>query len=246
MIGGLDPSTPSLVIPVADVIVRHLRDAGVGFVFGVPGGGSNLDLIDAARRAEMPFVLTATETGAALAAIAQAEIGGCPGVCLTTLGPGVTSVVNGVACAWLDRAPLLVFTDSQPVAGAGGFSHQWVDHRALLTPITKWSAVLSPANAEVVMREAIDCAMTAPCGPVHIECPGAVLTAAASLESPPAPPGSEGLSLLDPAALAPLLSGARRPLLLIGLGARRPLDAEAIGGLCASRGIPAMVTYKAK
>src|SRR3954469_12424023 len=222
----IDHVVESFVISVADIVVRHLRDAGVGFVFGVPGGGSNLDLIDAARRAEMPFVLTATETGAALAAIAQAEIGGRPGVCLATLGPGVASVVNGVACAWLDRAPLLVFTDSQPVAGAGDFSHQWIDHRALLAPITKWSAVLSPANANMVMRDAIDCAMTEPRGPVHIQCPGRVRTAAASLESPPPSPGSEGLALLDPAALAPLLSGARRPLLLIGLGARRPLDAE--------------------
>src|SRR3954452_7005858 len=147
MIGGLDPPPPSLVIPVADVIVRHLRRAGVGFIFGVPGGGGNLDLIDAAGRASLPFVLTATETAAALAAIAQAEICGRPGVCLTTLGPGVASVVNGVACAWLDRAPLLVFTDSQPVQGAGDRAHQWVDHRALLAPVTKWSTALSPANA---------------------------------------------------------------------------------------------------
>src|SRR3954470_7141413 len=130
----IDHVVESLVISVADIVVRHLRDAGVGFVFGVPGGGSNLDLIDAARQAGLPFVLTATETGAALAAIAQAEICGRPGACLTTLGPGVTSVVNGVACAWLDRAPLLVFTDSQPLAGAA-FAHQRLDHRALLAPI---------------------------------------------------------------------------------------------------------------
>ena len=85
-----------------------LRDAGVRTLFGVPGGGSSLDLIDAARRAGLPFVLTATETAAAIAAIAQAEITGRPGACLTALGPGATSVVNGVACAQLDRAPLLV------------------------------------------------------------------------------------------------------------------------------------------
>ena len=93
-----------------------LRDAGVRALFGVPGGGGNLDLIEAAGRSALPFVLTATETGAALAAMAQAEITGRPGACLTTLGPGAASVVNGVACALLDRAPLLVFTDSH----AGG------------------------------------------------------------------------------------------------------------------------------
>ena len=252
MIGGLEPPAPSLVIPVADVIVRHLRRAGVGFVFGVPGGGSNLDLIDAADRGGLTFVLTATETAAALAAIAQAEVCGRPAACLTTLGPGVTSIVNGVACAWLDRAPLLVFTDSHPAAGAA-FAHQRVDHRALLAPITKWSAAITPENADVVMREAIDRAMTEPRGPVHLECPGDVL------RRPEAPADGDagrtriaadldeaGRVLLDPGTLAPMLSGARRPLLLVGLGARRPLDAQAIVALCASRGIPAMVTYKAK
>jgi len=89
---------------VADLIVARLRDAGVATLFGVPGGGSNLDLIEAAGRLGMPFVLTATETAGAIAAIAQAEVSGRPGACLTTIGPGVASVVNGVACARLDRA----------------------------------------------------------------------------------------------------------------------------------------------
>ena len=53
-------------------------------------------------------------------------------------------------------------------------------------------------------------------------------------------------ALLDPALLEPLLSTARKPLLLIGLGARRPLDAETMEELCVSHGVPAMVTYKAK
>jgi acetolactate synthase-1/2/3 large subunit len=233
-----------------------LRRAGVGFIFGVPGGGSNLDLIDAAGRSGLRFVLTSTETAAAIAAAAQAEVGGRPGACLTTLGPGVTSVVNGVACAWLDRAPLLVFTDAH--ASGGIFEHQRVDQRALLAPVTKWSATLSPANVDEVMREAIDRAMTEPRGPVHIECPAdvlampgpEVLSTSARLETPSElrwtcrSAGREGG--LDPALLPPLLSASRRPLLLVGLGARRPMDAEAIADLCATRRVPAMVTYKAK
>src|SRR5579864_8487488 len=99
---------------VADLIVSRLRDAGVTHLFGMPGGGSNLNLIEAARVAGLPFVLTSSETAGALAAIAQAEITGRVGSCLTTLGPGAASVVNGVACALLERAPLIVFTDSHP------------------------------------------------------------------------------------------------------------------------------------
>ena len=79
-------------------------------------------------------MLTATETGGALAAMAQAEITGRPGACLTTLGPGAASVVNGVACAFLDRAPLLVFTDSHAGGADSAFEHQQLDHAELLRP----------------------------------------------------------------------------------------------------------------
>src|SRR6476619_600768 len=116
---------------VADLIACQLRRAGVRALFGVPGGGSNLDLIAAAGRADLPFVLTATETAAAIAALAQAEITGRPGACLTTLGPGASSAVNGVACAHLDRAPIVVFTDSNPIGAGGKFAHQQLDQLAL-------------------------------------------------------------------------------------------------------------------
>jgi len=133
---------------VADVLVRRLAAAGVNTIFGVPGGGGNLDLIAAAGRAGLRFVLTATETAGAIAAIAQAEITGRPGACLSTLGPGVASIVNGVACASLDRAPLIVFADAPP-ASASAFTHQRVDHHALLAPVSKWSATLTPETADV-------------------------------------------------------------------------------------------------
>src|SRR5262245_48769136 len=97
---------------VADYLVKRLHAGGTRALFGLPGGGGNLDIIEAARRTGLPFVLTATETGSAIAAIAHAEVTGAPGACITTLGPGAASVVNGVACAMLERAPLLVVTDS--------------------------------------------------------------------------------------------------------------------------------------
>src|SRR6185369_9252034 len=113
----------------------------------------------------------------ALAAMAQAEILGAPGACLTTLGPGVASVVNGAACAWLDRAPLLLLTDSHPSSSGGRFEHQRLDHGALLGPVIKWSATLSAGNADDVLREAIARATADPPGPVHLECPSDVLSA---------------------------------------------------------------------
>ncbi|MEX2270026.1 MAG: thiamine pyrophosphate-binding protein [Vicinamibacterales bacterium] len=72
---------------VADLLVLRLARAGARAIFGLPGGGSNLDIIEAARQQGLRFVLAHTETAGALMAAAQGEITGAPGVCLSTLGP---------------------------------------------------------------------------------------------------------------------------------------------------------------
>src|SRR5262245_55483421 len=239
---------------VADIVVQRLREAGVLALFGMPGGGSNLDLIDAAGRAGVPFVLTATETGAAIAAVAQAEITGRTAACLTTLGPGVASVVNGVACASLDRAPLIVFTDCYP-SSAAAFAHQRVDHRALLAPVTKWSATLSAADADAVMIEAVDRALTGPSGPVHIDVPSdvsSVISHQSSVISRWSSVDQSQSSVIGTTDGSGLTTGWRmvtesqRPLLLVGLGARGASDTAAIRAFCHEHAVPAMVTYKAK
>jgi len=256
---------------VADAIAAHLRDAGARAIFGVPGGGSNLDLIDAAARINLPFVLTATETAGAIAAIAQSELTGAVGACLTGLGPGAASVVNGVACAYLDRAPLIVITDAYPPA-ARAFEHQRLDHRALLAPVTKWSATIAVENVDEVMTRAAACATEHPRGPVHIECdslqasvasPQSSVLRAHSLPRPTqdagpttddlrpatdgiAPVGDDDDVRSAERARAGLVAASRRPLIVIGLGARTSQISAAIRSLCASHRIPAMVTYKAK
>ncbi len=156
---------------VADDVVSRMRAAGVRMIFGLPGGGGNLDIVDAAARADLPFVLTATETGSAIAALAQAEVTRAPGACITTLGPGAASVVNGVACASLDRAPVVVVTDSHP-STAGAFAHQRLDHRALLAPVTKWSGCLSADSAAEALDEGFARLAELPPGPVHFDWPG--------------------------------------------------------------------------
>jgi acetolactate synthase-1/2/3 large subunit len=234
----------ALMSALADVIVRRLNDIGVQALFGVPGGGHNLDLIQAAGDASLPFVLTATETGGALAAMAQAEVTGRPGACLTTLGPGAASVANGVACAFLDRAPLMVFTDRYPVS-AGMYEHQQFDHAALFKPITKWSGSLSPDGALRTLECAVEAVLGLPPGPVHLDCPGdggaGTEKGTVASPSPSDVAGSRGDSRFEH-----LVAGARTPLIIVGLGARRAEDAAAIRSFLGRRGIPAMVTYKAK
>jgi len=233
---------------IADLVARRLKDEGVRMLFGVPGGGGNLDLIDAANRVGLPFVLMATETAAAFAAIAQAEVTGKPGACLTTLGPGAASVVNGVACAFLDRAPLFVFTDTQGAApgAAAQFEHQHLDQRAVFASITNWSGTLTADDASELL-DRMSASVSAPRpGPVHIDCPGGVL-------GENRPRGSISHRILSESSGAAgnrpprsILRSARRPIVILGVGARRPEDARAVRSLCERRGVPAMVTYKAK
>jgi acetolactate synthase I/II/III large subunit len=235
-------------VPVlADVIVRRLGEVGTRMLFGVPGGGGNLDLIEAAGRAGLPFVLTATETGGALAAMAQAEVTGRPGACLTTLGPGASSVANGVACALLDRAPLLVFTDSY-AAGASAFQHQRFDHQALFKPITKWSGRLSPECAARTLDQAFAAVLDLPPGPIHVDCPGEIGTLEMGTVLSTAAERRRNVSFAPvmSAQFKDLVRRARKPLIVVGLGARQPDDAAAIRGLLEQRRVPGMVTYKAK
>ena len=237
----------SFMASVADVIIDELQDAGVRTLFGVPGGAGNLDLIDAAGRAGVRFVLTATETAAAIAAMAEAEVTGRLGACLATLGPGAASAVNGVACAFLERAPIVIFTDS------GKFEHQRLDQASLFAPITNAILKLTPQTARSVMEEARQRAQSPRPGPVHIECPGDVCSAEINdLGSRFRPewklefPGANSSFHLTPKRLPRSFSDSRKPLLLVGLGARRPEDAAAIRALCERHHVPAMVTYKAK
>lgn len=237
---------------VADLVVAQLLGAGVRTLFGVPGGGSNLDLIAAAGRAGLPFVLTSTETAGAIAALAQAEVTGATGACLTTLGPGATSVVNGVACAFLERAPIVVFTDSQPAP----FDHQRIDHAALMGPITKWSGSLRSDSVLQVLVPALHTAVHGRPGPVHVDCPGNVAASTLTEGLRPSDSPTRVLARRSAGSLrsrgsltAPardLLAAARKPLLLVGLGARGAADAAAIRSVCSARHVPAMVTYKAK
>ena len=223
----------------ADRIVTLLQEAGVRRLFGMPGGGGNADLVEAAGRGGLPFSLAHTENAAAFMASAQAEITGRPGACIATLGPGAASVTNGVANALLDRIPLLVLTDCQN-GSAGAMRHQVIAQSEMFRPIAKWSARLEPGNIDETMWRAIDIASSLPCGPVHLDIAGDITM---PVQNPcarrrKAPAGQQAPEL-------PSLQ-ARRPVMLLGLGARTPAIASAVRRLCERCRIPALMTYKAK
>jgi len=150
---------------LADFIIDRLSRRGVRRMFGVPGGGSSLDLIDAGARAGIDFVLTRTETAAAFMAAVTAELTGTPGVVITGIGPGAASAVNGIAYAALEKAPVVLFSDCHESEAT---LHQAFDQQALYRPLVKGSCRLKPENADE-FDALVDLALTRPYGPVHID-----------------------------------------------------------------------------
>lgn len=234
----------------ADAVVAALVGAGVDRVFGVPGGGSSLDLVAAAHRRGLPFALARHETAAVIMAAATAELSGRPGAALVTRGPGVANAANGVAHASLDRAPVLLVADGFTGAERAFANHQWFDHAAMLAPVTKAAAkALEPGIAAgPTAATLLASALTPPRGPALLELSGAAARAPAALPPPrsnaetaSSAPGTEAL-----ADAKRLLAGARRPVLVAGLEAATPEGCAALRALLEALGCPGLVTYKAK
>ncbi|MBI2528265.1 MAG: hypothetical protein HYV93_20085 [Candidatus Rokubacteria bacterium] len=231
---------------VADLVVKALRGAGVARLFGVPGGGSNLDLLEAARAQGLPFVLCHQESAAGIMAAVTGELTGRPGAALATLGPGATASATGLAYAYLDRAPMVLVTDRHPAAALRFTTHQTVDHRAHLGAIVKASATLDAGSAQRETARALSLALEEPRGPVHLDLPADVAgreAAPAALETTAPPPAMLDEHALDRAA--DMLRAARRPLVVAGLGCRQA-DSKWLRAFVEALPAPVLTTYKAK
>src|SRR6476659_8184453 len=151
----------------AALLAGYLHAAGVRHVFGYPGE-SILDFMEAARHRGVQVVSAVREGTAAFMAEAAAMTSGRPGVCLSTLGPGSTAVLNGVASATLDRVPMLAISGQIESSREQFFTHQVVDHDRMFAPVSKLALRLDPASADTVIRKALRTAVAERPGAVHL------------------------------------------------------------------------------
>jgi acetolactate synthase-1/2/3 large subunit len=237
------PAGPA-VATAAEAVARGLAALGVARLFGVPGGGSSLDLIEAALRAGIPFTLARHETAAALMAAAASEVTGRPGAFVVTRGPGLANAANGIAHAALDRAPVLAVTDAIGPDEAGRVTHQALDQAALTAPLARGYAATDGADVGLRLA-ALAAAMLGPCrGPAVLALTGEAARRPAAPAAPLAPPPGCAPAAAAVARAEALLAAARRPLIVAGLEAREA--AAAVRALAAALGAPVLLTYKAK
>jgi acetolactate synthase-1/2/3 large subunit len=231
---------------VADILIDGLCRAGVQRIFGVPGGGSNLELLEAARVAGLPFVLCHQESAACIMAAVTGELTGAPGAALSTLGPGVSASATGLAHAFLDRSPLIYVSDRHPGAALDFATHQAFDHAAFLAPVVKGSVVVTADSASHWIAHAAQLALKEPRGPVHLDLPADVagrpaVPFAASITSEPLPQPSQA----DLDGAAAMIRRAKRPVVLVGLQCRGG-DAKWLRAFAEALPAPVLATYKAK
>ncbi|MDD2767698.1 MAG: acetolactate synthase 3 large subunit [Methylococcus sp.] len=210
----------------AEILVQCLKDEGVEYIFGYPGGAV-LHIYDALfKQDDVKHILVRHEQGATHAADGYARSTGKPGVVLVTSGPGATNAVTGIATAYMDSIPLVVITGqvSLPVIGSDAF--QEADIVGITRPCVKHNFLVKDIHklAETV-KKAFYIATTGRPGPVVVDIPKDVTDP--SIQIPYEYPRSVTLRSYNPSVkghpvqikkAVELLLSARRPMIYSGGG----------------------------
>jgi acetolactate synthase-1/2/3 large subunit len=155
----------------AQIMMEVLKEEGVDTIFGFPGGVV-IDIFDELARTDIRSVLVRHEQGAVHAADGYARASGKTGVCLVTSGPGATNTVTGIATAYMDSIPLVVFTGQVPTQLIGNDAFQEVDIVGITRPCTKHNyLVQSTESFARIIKEAFYLARSGRPGPVLIDIP---------------------------------------------------------------------------
>lgn len=232
----------------AQLLVKCLEKEGVEYIFGIPGE-ENLEVMNALHESPIKFITTRHEQGAAFMADVYGRLTGKAGVCLSTLGPGATNLVTGVADAHEDGAPLVAITGQVGTDRMHITSHQSLDLCKLFEPITKRSKqIVRPDTVNEIVRIAFKYAESDKPGACHIDLPVNIASMPVGEEVPlekkvPSPELADIENIEDAAGA---IFSAKSPIILVGSGAVRGKCSEAITKFAEGLKIPVLNTMMAK
>jgi acetolactate synthase-1/2/3 large subunit len=231
----------------AELFVKCLENEGVEYIFGIPGE-ENLAVMDALLDSPIKFVTTRHEQGAAFMADVYGRLTRRAGVCMSTLGPGATNLITGVADANMDHAPVVAIAGQAGTNRLHKESHQVLDLQNIFEPITKYSTrLLTPNTIPEVVRKAFKQAQMEKTGASFIEFPENLaempiddLPLRAQQPTPPEPSAERVMRAAE------IISGARNPIILAGNGVIRAQAWRQLATFAQRLNIPVTNTFMAK
>jgi len=230
----------------ADLVVAQLEAQGVKHVFGIPG--AKIDRVfDSLVDSPIKTIPVRHEANAAFMAGAVGRLTGKAGVALVTSGPGCSNLITGVATATSEGDPLVALGGAVKRADHVKQVHQTMDTVAMFRPVTKYSAeVTSPSALAEVLANGFRAAEFGRPGAAFISLPMDIVNEPASgkllTSQPPVLGSAPHEAILQ---VAKLLKQAKNPVLLLGLMASQPRNAEAIRRLLHKSDLPVTSTYQA-
>lgn len=231
----------------SDLFVAQLKEEGVEYIFGLPGE-ENLDLLESLRTSGIKLIVTRHEQAAAFMAATYGRLTGKPGVCFSTLGPGATNLVTGVAQAQLIGAPLISISGQKALIDNWQARFQLVNVVRMMEPLCKNAvSITDPGMIPTVIRNAFKHAEAERPGAVHIELPEDV--AGAETEAVVQKRSEIKIPHPDPEAVkkaAAMICEAKNPLIIVSSGANRKAVTEELEDFVRQTGIYLVHTQMGK
>src|SRR6195256_3023210 len=231
----------------AEIVLRCLRAEGVDLVFGYPGGAI-MPLYDALDGSGIRHILTRHEQGAVFAAEGYARVTGEVGVAMATSGPGATNLVTGIAGAKMDSVPLVCITGQVRTAMIGTDAFQETDVFGVTLSLTKWSRLVRTIDEiAAVIAEGFYWARSGRPGPVVIDIPTDLMKAKKEFSgpvkfTPPAKTASAEAASSITDTIVAMLQQAKKPVALVGAGAKLSGATEELRRLLDELNIPTFAT----
>lgn len=235
-------------ITAAEALVKCLEKEKVEIIFGIPGANI-APVYDALYNSGIKHILVRHEQGAVHAADGYARATGRVGVCIATSGPGATNLVTGVANAYMDSVPLVVFTGQVSTDQIGTDAFQEVDITGITSPITKHNyLVKDPEQLTETIKKAFHIAVTGRPGPVLIDLPKDVTSSRIKFQYPEsiALRGYKPTYRGHPAKIneaAKLISQSSRPVIYAGGGIINSSASDELRQLAEIIGAPVTNTF---
>ena len=236
-----------ITLNAAELLVKCLENENVKYIFGVPGE-ENLIFLEALRTSKIKMIITRNEQAAVFMAATIGRLTGKIGVALSTLGPGATNLLTGVAYAELGAMPLLVITGQKPIRKSKQGLFQIINIVHMMNPVTKYSATINSADrVSSMFQEAVKIAEEERPGAVHLELPEDI-AGEKTIDLPIMPPKTRRPNPDEKSIKIAVsaIESAKSPIVLIASGANRKLIRKQLEFFFEHTKIPFITTQMGK